>query len=85
MVLLPRNEVQQGVHSRIPQAAFKNQGSRTVVGAPLTGGSGGDGGRGALAGEYDASVDIISASVSFQFYGPSRKRQSRSTAMNPYS
>lgn len=121
MALQSGNELQLGVHYIIPKAAFKNQGSTTVLDTPLTGNNGGDGGesalvpnlfymhsfsekwragyqftqliradfayghlfvddpkinkvttgedraRGALVGEYDASVDIISASVSFQF------------------
>ena len=48
MALLSHNEVQLGAHYIIPQAEFKNQGSRTVLGTPLTGGNGGDGGDPAL-------------------------------------
>ncbi len=48
MALLSGNEIQIGAHYIIPKAEFKNQGSTTVLGTPLTGGNGGDGGEAAL-------------------------------------
>ncbi|HSO18754.1 MAG TPA: outer membrane protein transport protein, partial [Desulfosarcina sp.] len=43
MALLSGNELQVGAHYIIPTAEFKDQGSTTVLGTPLTGGDGGDG------------------------------------------
>ncbi len=48
MALLSGNEAQLGAHYIIPKSEFKNQGSTTVLGTPLTGGDGGDGGESAL-------------------------------------
>lgn len=48
MALLSGNELQLGGHYIIPSAKFENQGSTTVLGTPLTGGNGGDGGEAAL-------------------------------------
>ena len=48
MALLSGNQLQVGAHYIIPTAEFENQGSTTVLGAPLTGGNGGDGGEPAL-------------------------------------
>lgn len=48
MALQSGNELQIGVHYIIPQAEFRNQGSTTVLGTPLSGGNGGDGGEAAL-------------------------------------
>jgi long-chain fatty acid transport protein len=48
MTLLSGSEVQLGGHYIVPSAKFENQGSTTVLGTPLTGGNGGDGGEPAL-------------------------------------
>ena len=48
MALQSGNELQVGAHYIMPQADFKNQGSSIILGAPLTGGNGGDGGDAAL-------------------------------------
>jgi long-chain fatty acid transport protein len=48
MALLPGHNLQIGGHYIIPKAEFTNQGSFTVLGTPLTGGSGVDGGESAL-------------------------------------
>jgi long-chain fatty acid transport protein len=48
MALLSGNQLQVGAHYIIPTAEFENQGSTTVLGAPLTGENGGDGGEPAL-------------------------------------
>ncbi|MDX2453300.1 OmpP1/FadL family transporter, partial [Desulfosarcina sp.] len=47
-LLSGQNELQLGAHYIIPKADFANQGSTTVLGTPLTGGNGGDGGEPAL-------------------------------------
>ncbi|HSO19351.1 MAG TPA: outer membrane protein transport protein, partial [Desulfosarcina sp.] len=43
MALQCGHELQVGAHYIIPTAEFKDQGSTTVLGTPLTGGNGGDG------------------------------------------
>ncbi len=48
MALLSGNELQLGAHYIIPKSEFKNQGSTTILGTPLTGGDGGDAGDPAL-------------------------------------
>lgn len=48
MAWLSVNELQIGAHLVVPQAEFKNQGSTTVLGAPLVGNDGGDAGEPAL-------------------------------------
>jgi long-chain fatty acid transport protein len=48
MALLSGNQLQLGAHYIIPKAEFNNQGSTTVLGTPLSGGTGGDGGEPAL-------------------------------------